>query len=334
MPAQPRDFALVIGISHYPDYKTLDGAIYDADDFHRWLGDTDGGGLDPQHAHLIVSSTSPHLAPVQEQVDAALGDIRKKSAGGARRFYLYFAGHGMGSDTTELALCLPRWAPDWRRAALCLTGYVTFVVELGRFQQVAVFLDCCRARQVEIYCNPPMVTNIKPAPGAGQVESFTAYATEFDNLAYEAAIGPGGPVRGHFTRALMEALRGAAAGPQRGVQPGRLAGYVGRRTTELATDSGHNQKAHIPSLPVNQSNWIFGDYAPAAYNLRIEFDPRRGGEVSLEDSAGVTLGTRNVAAGPWDLNLEPALYSLVDRATGEEKAFRVRPAKEVQVERF
>ncbi|KAA3624791.1 MAG: hypothetical protein DWQ02_22625, partial [Bacteroidetes bacterium] len=43
MPIQPNDFALVIGIDDYPDFRSLNGAINDAEDFAHWLMDHDSG---------------------------------------------------------------------------------------------------------------------------------------------------------------------------------------------------------------------------------------------------------------------------------------------------
>jgi len=334
MAVQDRDYALVIGIRHYPDYRTLEGAINDAEDFAKWLCEDNGGGLDSKHVECVLSVlTDSDLRPVQEQIDYALAKIKKNSAAGGRRFYLYFAGHGMGSDTTDLALCLPRWSTDlWRGAALCLNGYLKFVVELGHFQQVACFLDCCRVRQVSIGCNPPQIKNVKPAANAGSVVTFLAYATEFDNLAYEAEVQQTGIVRGHFTRALMEALRGAATGPSRGVLPSRLAGYVDRRTAELAKDKQQHQKASIPSVPTDEANWIFGNYPPK-HNVEISFSAGRG-DVLLEDPYGHEIQRGPAKTGPWQLKLDAALHLLTDLATKDVNPFRVKGTEEVQHEHF
>jgi hypothetical protein len=330
-----RDFALAIGLGDYPDYRPLQGSREDAADFHKWLCESDGGGLDPKDAFLVQSFTQPSLGPVQEQVDLALNQIKKQSTVAARRFYFYFAGHGMGEDTTELALCLPRWSEDWRGAALCMNGYVQFLVELGQFSQVVCFLDCCRVREKSIGCNGPLVKNVKPASTAGSVETFFAFATEFDNLAYEAEVNSGGPVRGHFTRALMEGLRGAAAGPSRGAGPAKLAGYVDRRTAELATQNNQKQKVHIPSVPRDEATWMFGNY-PATYTVQIVFSNDLVGPISLAGPRGNEIARGAKPESSWKLPLEPAWHVMKDHGTGREKQFRVipQPNSEVQVEQF
>jgi hypothetical protein len=72
----PNDFALVIGIDHYPGLpvgKSLRGAAADATKFAEWLRSR--GGLSPENVHLLCSREKP-LAPLQDAIDAELGAIR------------------------------------------------------------------------------------------------------------------------------------------------------------------------------------------------------------------------------------------------------------------
>jgi hypothetical protein len=329
-----QDFGLAIGLSDYPNYRPLQGSRRDAEDFHTWLCEPNGGGLDPKNAILVQSSPDP-LAPVQEQIDEALDFIAKESAAGARRFYFYFAGHGMGEDTAELALCLPRWSRRWRGAALCMNGYIKFMVELGQFKQVACFLDCCRVREKGIGCKTPQVGNVKPREGAGEAIPFFAFATQFDNLAYEAEVSSGGHVRGHFTRALMEGLRGAAAGPAPGAALLKLAGYVDRRTSELAILNKQTQKVSIPTVPREEAEWIFGNY-PATYAVQINLSSGLTGPISIYGPTNKTIASGLRPGTTWKQPLEPAWHIIKDESTGTMKEIRVTPQKdgEVQIEQF
>jgi hypothetical protein len=216
-----------------------------------------------------------------------------------------------------------------------MKGYVTFFSELGRFTQVACFLDCCRIREISIGCNGPQVKNVKPGGGAGATEVVYAYATEFDNLAYEAAINSGGPVRGHFTRALMEGLRGAAAGPSPGAGYARLAGYVKRRTTELATLNGQKQKAYIPMSPLEEESWTFGKYPPT-YLVQINLSNGLTGPIAIQGPTGKVIASGLQPGTRWKEPLEPAWHIVKDVGSGKEKQFRVIPQKnsEVQNEDF
>ncbi len=328
------DFALVIGLADYPNYRPLLGSRKDAEDFHSWLCEPNGGDLDPKNAFLVQSSATP-LGPVQEQIDEALEAIATQSVGGARRFYFYFAGHGMGENTSELALCLPRWSKRWRGAALCMNGYVQFMVELGQFKQVVCFLDCCRVREKGIGCKTPQVGNVKPGEGSGSVVPFFAFATTFENLAYEAEVNSGGPVRGHFTRALMEGLRGAAAGPSPGATPSKLAGYVERRTTELAILNKQTQKVSIPGVPREESEWIFGSY-PTTYTVQVNLSDQLTGPVTIQGPTGKIIASGLRPGTSWKQPLEPAWHAIKDEGTGQRKEIRVIPQKddEVQIEQF
>lgn len=73
-PQRTTDFALVVGVDHYPSFKSLNGAVGDAKAFYDWVCSEDGGVVQPAHARLIQSATSP-AAPVQDQIDEALLEV-------------------------------------------------------------------------------------------------------------------------------------------------------------------------------------------------------------------------------------------------------------------
>jgi len=45
----------VVGVDHYPRFRSLQGAVADATRFHAWLCDADGGDLALQHSRLVLS---------------------------------------------------------------------------------------------------------------------------------------------------------------------------------------------------------------------------------------------------------------------------------------
>src|SRR3990172_870831 len=107
------DYAIVIGLNTYPFLNSLKAAESDAESFYQWLTDPNGGALDPNHARLILSrdypapddKTSFNVRPFKNDVDEALvrfGVHERKRVG--RRFYFYFAGHGIGMSFDEVAL--------------------------------------------------------------------------------------------------------------------------------------------------------------------------------------------------------------------------------------
>lgn len=330
----PDDYAIVVGIQHYPEYRSLQGPVADARMFARWLReDPFGGGLPMVNCKLILSSPEKPPVPVKYQIDKAVGQIRAASNAGARRFYFYFSGHGMGTNELDLALCMASWSRNTARAALSSSGYINLFLALGNFQEVVFLLDCCRVREIAVKGQDPDDSVVKPAGSTGAVNSWTAYATEFGTPAFEKKLAeeesqalPPGP-RGHFTEALMEALCGGATGPVRGVTAERLESHLKKRTTEIARDHGHDQNARVrPDLRAG-ANLVFGDY-PAESNVVVQFFPPRPAHVVLFGPHGEEIQAGTADSGPWPLNLEAGNYCLKEGAT--EKFFSVNGGSEVK----
>jgi hypothetical protein len=206
-PGRSHDFALVIGIDHYPRFRSLHGAIGDATAFHAWTCDPEGGGVDPAHARLIVSTPDP-AAPVQDQVDDALVELLEAAdgLGGGRRLYFYFSGHGaMSPDISgdDVALLLAKWSASLARLALSSRGYAGKLCTSGVFQELAIFLDCCRSTAVRAVGLPPTITYEATSPRS-PTRTFLAYATEAGHAAFERP--QNGTWRGVFTRCLLAIL--------------------------------------------------------------------------------------------------------------------------------
>ena len=336
MPEQPTHYALVIGINDYPQYgsngRSLKGAIRDATRVADWLRDKNiGGGLPDKNCRMVVSTGNP-LAPLHADIDAALQYIWTESRKtGGDRFYFYFSGHGLSAQPENIALCLANWSSDRRHAALSSQSYLEFLKQCTPFKEVVVFLDCCRVRQGGVIGRTTELGCAVPVDGAGSKRTFIAYATEFENAAFEAAaagqpaVGQDPPldeVRGHFTEALISALRGAAAQPAGGVTAEALKKYLEAEVPRIAAASNHKQIPQVPSdLPLGT---VFGSAKPVA-NCEIRFSPGRVGRIKLEDGELTLMREDDASTGPWQLALKPGLYSLTEVATGTALNFRFRP---------
>src|SRR5215213_438392 len=108
MPEQENDYAVVIGLNDYPQFgsqgRPLAGAIADAQRFTDWLCDTDtGGGLPAANCKKILSVPDP-LGPNKLVIDLALGSVitDARAAGGGRRLYFYFSGHGQARSAQDV----------------------------------------------------------------------------------------------------------------------------------------------------------------------------------------------------------------------------------------
>jgi uncharacterized caspase-like protein len=230
--ANQQDFALVVGINHYPEYESLRGAIDDAKEIQAWLLDEKGGGLLPDHCHLILSQPHP-LIPYQQQIDEKLVNIYRKSREmGGRRFYFYFSGHGLGTELDDNALCLAAWSELFRNNALSSRDYLHLIVNTGIFEEVIFLLDCCRNRLIGHQGLTPTLGWPRPDEGAGLAKKFVAYATQFQDSAYEEE-------RGHFHTALISALKGAAANEGGHITAGMLKNYLEVETSRIAKQYNH-----------------------------------------------------------------------------------------------
>src|SRR5262249_35952501 len=161
--------------------RKLEGAVSDARNFYEWVCDTDGGGVAEPNARLIISTENP-IAPIQDQIDEKLLQLMKRASalGGGRRLYFYFSGHG-ATDIREpvenVALLLARWSKDMARVALSSRGYADQLKGAGMFEELAVFLDCCRSIGVGAVGMPPTITFDKKDAWY-PTRNFVAYAVE------------------------------------------------------------------------------------------------------------------------------------------------------------
>lgn len=350
MATHPNDYALTLGFDHYPNYgskgRPLSGAIADARAFHAWLTDPDvGGGVPGENCKLLVSSvqTADPPQPRQYRIDDALDAIwsrvkaRRNDFGEEpRRFYLYFSGHGQAQTYNDVALCLPDWAQNRQGSALSFARYQDFLVECIGFQEVMIFLDCCRTRRVKAVGQRSVLTCATPHDGVGSTGIFVAQATEHGTRAFEAAVGVGVDdepvVHGHFTEALLAALRGGAARPGGGVPLSALWTYLYKVVPRIAKRHDHEQAPRIGSEgfpPASPQEPVLGSAPPVEeVDVKITFTPSRRGEITLEGPDLKVIRSGDVSTGPWVDTLAPATYLLVERGTGDQLGLHLAPRQE------
>jgi hypothetical protein len=335
-------FALVVGIDHYPDFRSLRGARNDANDFHSWLIKPDGGGLDANNTILVLSDPNP-ARPIHDDIDDALNTILSKAKAadvhhvGDRRLYLYFSGHGLGRNNIGVDLCLAPWSKVFRGKALDSLGYLQLVMGCGFFSEVVFLLDCCRVREVRSTALPPTIELPAPGDDAPTCRSFIGYATEYMNAAFEADSGQsnsGIDVRGHFTRALMDALRGAAAEPNGGVLATKLKEYLEVNTPLIAKASNHSQRPEV--INGLDANPLFGNAKRSeqvpGFAVNIVFKSFQSGEVVVEDGQLNELKRGHVETGPWRISVSGRTILLLKHlSTGTEKSIRIHGDEKVDL---
>ena len=299
------DFALLVGVDHYPRFQPLCGAIEDATRFHAWLCAPDGGGVRRENARLIPSTADP-LAPLHDQVDDALEEllVRAGSIGGGRRLYFHFSGHGAanpGAHSEDVALLLAKWSRVRARLALSCDEYRGMLTAARRFDEIAVFLDCCRSTGAHVVGLPPTFVL---TPGAGSAtRTFVAYATEAGRSAFEARDHCAW--QGVFTRSLLSILQRS---PQ-GIEAAQLKRALER---EVAT---RGQQAHVVNGFLEGSMFGAGGARPPAGTSpppeptglrRIAYSPAGALSVTSDATVRITVydGTgTHVASGYGRLRL-------------------------------
>lgn len=141
------DYAIVVGIGHYPGLDvTCPDATAHAASFAAWLTAAEGGGLPSANVRLLLSAEGrgdrapgPRIGDIHDALDA-LGSGGGGRAG--RRLYAVFAGCTSGNDLDNLALLfadagLDRLPP----AALSLKQHREYLVRAGAFRQFVFLAD-------------------------------------------------------------------------------------------------------------------------------------------------------------------------------------------------
>lgn len=239
-------YGVVVGITHYPGgYDTLTGPKNDAIKFADWLTDPHQGGLPPKNVHELLTPVPPpgersSAKPIKRLIDEAIWDVCqdlnaalnevpehvRPSLRDASRLYVFVAGHGVMPGGGAVALLDARATPGWQ-SNIELGSYLEHFVRDGSFAEVCIFADCCRIDSLLV--NPGLPEFDVPAEPGDTVEYILAMACGANGLALEetaATIAPDDR-RGHFSRALLEGLKGGAADPETGlVTKGALTNYV------------------------------------------------------------------------------------------------------------
>jgi uncharacterized caspase-like protein len=333
-PGRADDWAVVVGIDGYPMLKSLQGAEHDARAFHAWLTDPAGGNIQHSRVKSIVSSGYPAPAdvldskPIADDVYRAYKGIVQraksrpdKSRPFARRLYLYFAGHGFAPPSWEEA-CLFMANASLEALGEHIPGMelATYFVRSGHFEEVALFMDCCRERMLSAPFHPIPLTVPGAAPG-NRTREFYALAAPWGQLAREKPFPPE-PVQGVFTKAVLEGLRGKAATPQGTVTGTSLSSYVFQAMKRMLGKDYADPRLRANSL--DDITFVTGiPLAQGLTRLTVSFTSAGDAPVNLRDGTLTVLSSHRPADGPWMLDLPRGIYGLVSTADGRKEEFVV-----------
>lgn len=328
------DFGVVVGIEHYPYFRSLHGAANDARAFRDWLQDKRGGGLDPDNVRLVLSDPERET-PAQDEIDREFVAVLKAAQvlGGARRLYFYFSGHGaMNPDRmrNDVLLLLTRWSECLVRLALSTDLYSSTLCSAGLFEEVVIFIDCCRSISASVVGLEPLFVS-GWGPPACATQKFLAYATEARNPAFECP--DSGQWHGIFTQCLLSILRESSA---EGIYADQLRDRLKDEVERKARRHHVFQRAHVDSS--FSSHMSFGssprrsvlERLPGAARMAriwqrswlrswslLGSDPvlelrfvRRQGEVFLRRGDLQVVAVHVAGDKPWRLRLPIGLYQI------------------------
>ena len=313
------DYAVVVGITHYPNppLSDLAGPENDAQGFQRWLLSPGGGALLPQNVHVVLSSQFPNAGnplgqgPLNSDIILKFDMIMAAVQGQpARRIYIFFAGHGiaprtglvMETDLDESAILMANAGSNRWGYNIAGRLYAESFRAAAMFQEIVLIMDCCRD-------NLPGASSPPPPWGASQmlnalsVKRFYGFATKWSRKSRERPFGAS--VEGIFSHSVLAALNSGR------LTSAQLKDFV---TNDMDKNLRATQK---PDFPLPDEGIIFSeDASPAQFPVTITFAPATiGHEIEILDGRFNSCHTFQASAVPWQGSLVVGKYGIRDNVT-------------------
>jgi hypothetical protein len=339
------DYAIVVGIQSYPGFQDLSGPENDAVALYDWLISPQGGDVPKENIELIVTSQfkPPFAKPAQakptgECIQKAFENLQdianENSLNGnglhvGQRLWIYMAGHGFGPDANETALLAANATPIrcgsyYHVLGLYNANYVHFA---GYFDEVILFMDCCRERVPLPALNMPYGPLIS-ATAVNIGNRFYAFATKWTLSSRERPL-KNGKVHGVFTTLLLDGLRGAAVEPgSNEINTTTLSNYLKNEDVwRKYLDPGDWSNEQVPKkaeIVTPDKDFAIATVQPIDYPVTIHLPPELvGGKGDIVNGWDfkVVATTENTPAA-WKLMLGRGKY-LVEIINGQilRKAF-------------
>jgi hypothetical protein len=333
-------YAVVVGIDGYPGLKSLRAARQDAKDFKKWLRES---GVPEENIALVLTdesfSDSDKAIPTKQLVDIALRKIQADVVDRVKpdplllwpktRLYLYLSGHGVTPNAREAMLLMANAQLGTFGDSVPCTKYMDFYEDVQFFHELVFFADCCRSIDMQTEPEGPPFKRVRQ--NRGRVTKFLGFAAGFGDLAWEPSedeIQNPDDARGHFTRALLEGLRGQAVDRPTGqINSISLPKYVVQRVKKLTETKmpapQEPQSIADPGFPI-----VFVEAVPRPmYRVTITFPAGFADDVTLRDAWGNDRDSHTASAAPWEVELADGLYEVVvanGTDFGANGGFRVR----------
>jgi uncharacterized caspase-like protein len=339
------DRALVVGINRYPGISMLAGAENDAYEFHRWVIDPAGAGVDPTRALLILSSAfnAPigvdDAQPAKEMVERFFTDVdnaaEANNAAGiglkaGRRLWLFFSGHGFAPSLDRSGVLMAN-ATTNKVHNIAAMMWADRLSEGGWFDEIVLFQDACRARITEADLTPPFLRR-RQAPNSQTRRRFYAFSAKDKKLSKELPFPPpNGTIHGVFTLTLLQGLRDARDAATGAVTATQLKQYLQSNMRSLLpqADLQDDDIAKMPEVyDPDPFDIVPAAQAPAAVSIfPVQITPSRPGGAGRVFGANLVdvVATENPSPAAWKLRLPRGIYKAVVDGVGE-KLFEVTGA--------
>lgn len=226
-----RDYALIFAINKYSDkdkWRTLKGAVNDAARFRKWL--TGPAGVPAAHIIEDVgeSGDRPQLSDLMAKVMDLL-DEKPQGTRIGRRLYIFLAGHGveaLDQGRADQLLVTAESRSNW------VQGFpgnraLTHIRYEARFEEICLFMDCCRSMSPDARANWNIPTNQDAS--ATSVRWGSALAAQVFTDVRERKVK--GKMQGIFTNALMNGLEGDAKDGTGNITTESLSTYLYEKLT-------------------------------------------------------------------------------------------------------
>jgi uncharacterized caspase-like protein len=333
------DFALVIGIAHYPQLQSLEGPVLDAQRIDRWLRER--AGLPDANVELVTSAEQVEERPILEEVDAAFERIFKNAKAGGeapRRLYVYFAGHGCSQAIDHVALLMANANLDLLNRAMNATEYRKALGQRLFPEQIYLF-DCCRQYDRSVLGRGPEWTFDPAKEPLADLTQVVLYAAGFTQYANERHLFYS-ERRGLFTEALMEGLNGAAGTFDKVRQVGvvttdRLVPYVYDRLNDLTRSEKVPTRQNMGSEAQNSrgSLNLAEGITPWRRQVNVTFPPGTTEVVAQDERSLQLLESHEVGVDELStvFDLELASYTFTAQPSGACDTVRLLPGDPLQL---
>jgi hypothetical protein len=236
-------YAILVAISRYPGLTNLDGPENDVDDMYGWLCDPQGGNVQGDNVKVIKSSSFPMVTdryqaqPAEVEFKRVVTELLWQPDGQFKnrvgeRLYLFFAGHGFASKRLAEAALYTAQASPIDPDHIASKRYMERIANSAAFDEIVLVMDCCRTVDLSDSIRDP-VLKIPDRQGLASPRILEAYGAGRGKQARERQLTPGGPVRGLFTYAFVDALRNANGNANDEVTGALVKGHVLNRWPTL-----------------------------------------------------------------------------------------------------